>query len=351
MSSKLALSSRPTVRITVSVLTLALGLFSVPLAQALTFTVNYDSSVNNAPLGFKPALLNAVGFYQNTFSNPININLNVGWGTVNNQALSGGALGASSSFFVNYDYATVRTALSNVGAPGYLPATDPTNGRAIDVNTANAKALGLNTGGAPSDGGIGFDSTATWTFDPTNRAVTGAYDFIGVAMHEISEVMGRSSSLVPTCTGGNACSESLLDLFRYTAPGQLDLAGTNAYLSIDGGKSQINTFNGNQVIGDLGDWSASPEDAYNYSAGTNQLLNISAGDNTELTALGYTLAAPVPVPDSFILLLSALGLTVLIARRRRTAPERVSGYCKETPVASRKRVISFHGHKEPALAN
>ena len=318
MSSKLALSSRPTVRITVLALTLALGLFSVPLAQALTFNVSYDSSVSNAPSGFTSAFQNAVGFYQNTFSNPININLNVGWGTVNGQALSSGSLGASSSFFVNYDYATVRTALSNVGAPGYLPATDPTNGRAIDVNTANAKALGLNTGGRPnsSDGGVGFDSTATWTFDPNNRAVTGAYDFIGVAMHEISEVMGRSSSMVPTCTGGSTCNESLLDLFRYSASGQLDLTGTNAYLSIDGGKSQINTFNGNQTIGDLGDWAASPADAYNYSAGKNQLLSISGGDNTELAAMGYTLATPVPIPDSFILLLSALGLTVLIARRR-----------------------------------
>jgi len=318
MSSKLALSSfRPPVRNTVLALTLALGLFSVPLAQALTFNVSYDSSVNNAPSGFTSAFQNAVGFYQNTFSNPIHINLNVGWGEVNGQALSSGSLGANNSFFVNYDYPTVRSALSNVGAPGYLPATDPTNGRAIDVNTANAKALGLNTGGNPnsSDGAVGFDSSATYTFDPNNRAVTGAYDFIGVAMHEISEVMGRRSSLDPTCTG-NTCGESLLDLFRYTAPNQLDLAGTNAYLSIDGGKSKINTFNGNQTIGDLGDWAASPADAYNYSASKNQLLNISPGDNTELTALGYTLTAPVPIPDSSILLLSALGLTVWVARRR-----------------------------------
>lgn len=317
MSLMNVLLSHPRVRSALPALTLVLGLFSAPVAQALTFNVSYDASVGSAPTGFTPAFQNAIGYFQNTFSNPININLNVGWGEVNGQPLNSGSLGGSSSYFVNYDYATVRTALYNAGAPGYLPATDPTNGRAIDVNTANAKALGLKFGSTPngSDGGVGFDSTATWTFDANNRAVSNAYDFIGVAMHEISEVMGRSSSLVPTCTGGSACSESVLDLFRYIAPGQLDLNGTNAYLSIDGGNSQLNSFNGNSSIGDLGDNTGNTTDAYNYAVTSGQRLNISAADNTEMTALGYKAAAPVPLPGTFVLFLSALGLTSWIARR------------------------------------
>ena len=176
MSLMHVLLSQRRVRSAVPALTLALGLFSTPVAQALTFNVSYDTSVGNAPIEFTSAFQNAIGYFQNTFSNPININLNVGWGEVNGQPLSSGSLGGSSSYFVNYDYATVRNALANVGAPGYLPATDPTNGRMIDVNTSNAKVLGLNTysGAHSSDGGVGFDSTSQWTFDPNNRAVTNA---------------------------------------------------------------------------------------------------------------------------------------------------------------------------------
>jgi hypothetical protein len=317
MSLILAPTSRAALRKSTLALSIALSVASAPLAHALTFNVIYDASVSSAPFEFTSGFQNAIGYFQSTFSNPVSINLNVGWGEVGGQSL-GGSLGANSSYFINYDYATVRSALQNVAAPGYLPATDPTGGRLIDVNTANAKVLSLSTGGLGSDGSIGFNSASQWTFDPNNRAVSGSYDFIGVAIHEISEVMGRISSLVPTCTLGSGCSESVQDLFRYTAPGQLDLTGTNAYLSINGGTSQVNAFNGDPTRGDLGDWNGNTPDAYNYSAATGQLLPASAGDITAMRALGYTLATPVPLPDSALLLLSALGFTVWLARRRKT---------------------------------
>jgi hypothetical protein len=79
---------------------------------------------------------------------------------------------------------------SDQSAVASLPAIDPTDGRGELMSTAQAKALSLLNHNA-TDGFVGFDKTASWTFDPTNRAVPGKFDFVGVAEHEISEVLGR----------------------------------------------------------------------------------------------------------------------------------------------------------------
>ncbi|MHB1951239.1 MAG: NF038122 family metalloprotease [Acidiferrobacteraceae bacterium] len=300
------------------VLLVAVGLtFGVPEAHALTFNVTYDSSVSSAPAGFTTAFQDAISFYEQSFSNPITVNLNVGWGEVNNTPLSSGSLGESLSYGVGYDYASVRNGLVSNGSPGYLPTSDPTGGRTITVTTADAKALNLNTGQGPnaSDGAVGFSSGVSWTFDPNNRAVSGEYDFIGTAEHEISEVLGRQSGLDPTCTSGSLCPESVQDLFRYTSAGTLDLTGTNAYFSTDGGKTKINTFNGNSAVGDLGDWAGATTDAFNYQMGTGTEYPVTAGDITLMRTLGYTV--PVPEPTNAALLATALTVLVPVARNRR----------------------------------
>ena len=56
-----------------------------------------------------------------------------------------------------------------------------------------AKALGLVTANdSHDDGGFSFNRLATYTFDPFNRSVSGEADFIAVAEHEVSELMGRT---------------------------------------------------------------------------------------------------------------------------------------------------------------
>lgn len=286
-------------------------------AHALSINISYDTSVNSAPSGFQSAFQQAASFYETSFSNPITINLSVGWGEVAGQSLGSGTLGASSFYVIGKTYNQVRNAMLNAGAPGYLPASDPTGGRTIDVSTANAKALGFKLAGSPSslDGSVGFDNTANWTFDPNQRAQTGAYDFIGVAEHEISEVLGRASSLTPGCSG-SSCSESVLDLFRYTAKNTLDLSGTSAYFSMDGGSTKVNTFNGKANNGDLGDWSGQTVDAFNYAVGTGEELPVSSGDVQEMATLGYTVAAPVPEPSETAFLLAGLGLLGWRIRRK-----------------------------------
>ena len=296
-------------RLIAAALAMASGFLSAQ-AHALTFNVTYDSSVSSAPLGFQSAFQDAINFYQTSFSNPITINLNVGWGEVNGSTIGSGALGESSSNGIGATYIQVRNALSSVGAPGYLPASDPTGGRTIYVSTANAKAIGLGHLPPSTDGYVGFNNSVNWTFDPAQRAQSGAYDFIGIAHHEISEVMGRFSTL-----GWNNY-ESVQDLFRYTATGALDLSGRSAYFSMDGGYTKINTFNGSSSTGDLGDWAGQTVDAYNAFASSGQELPVSAGDLKMMASLGYTAIAPVPEPSEAAFMLAGLGLLGWRYRRK-----------------------------------
>ena len=101
-----------------------------------------------------------------------------------------------------------------------------------------------------------FSSVYPFTYDPNNRAVAGAYDFIGVVEHEFTEDMGRID-LFGADIGGTANSYSLLDLYHYTSPGVHTYTGTATnYFSVDGGTTNLDYFNTNPN-GDLGDWASS----------------------------------------------------------------------------------------------
>ena len=195
-----------------------------------------------------------------------------------------------------------------------LPVVDPYGGTKFVMSNAEAKALGLLAGNATGvDGYVGFNSTASWTFDPNNRAVAGAYDFIGIAEHEITEVMGRYG------LGQNGASSgrySPIDLFRYSSPGALDLTPANgAYFSIDGGNTLINTFNGTGG-GDLSDWKGNTTDAFNAFLSPGAMLPFSAGDKTLMDVIGYDPVA-VPEPASATLLTSAAASGFCVRRCRR----------------------------------
>src|SRR6476619_7471348 len=82
--------------------------------HALTFNLTFDSSVPAAPAGFLPAVNSALQFYQASFTDPITINLQVGWGTVNNQNMSPGALGQSLvNGQMGSSFGAVKSALTN----------------------------------------------------------------------------------------------------------------------------------------------------------------------------------------------------------------------------------------------
>jgi hypothetical protein len=262
-------------------------------ANALVINASYDSSVSSAPTGFKTAFQSAIGFFQSTFADPITINLKVGWGEIDGSTIASGALGQSETYLAGYySYGQVRNALiadrkssADTTAIGSLPAADLTGGRRELMATAEAKALGLRGSGS-TDGFVGFDATARWAFDPNQRAVSGAFDFIGVAEHEISEVLGRSADL-----GAISGSLEPLDLFRYSGLNNRALTpGSGQYFSIDSGFTNLASFNGANG-GDLGDWAGYTIDAFDAAAYSGVLLPISRADLTALDVIGYDLVA------------------------------------------------------------
>jgi hypothetical protein len=280
-------------------------LISTLSVQALTINVTYDASITNLANAaqVEAAFNNAAQMFQGAYTNAITVNIGVYWGSTG--PFSGGiGLGASSTALVgNPSYATLtnalraaRTSLADTNSCASLPAVDPAAGTVWWIPRAEAKVLGLL--GVPkndsvNDGDIGFASNLTYTFDATNRAVSGKYDFIGVALHELTEVMGHIYSL--NVGGGGFVP---FDLFRFTNSNahSYNTAATNAYFSVNNGTNVLKYFYTNINLGDIQDWqSSTPPDACDAFVSTGKQLFFSTNDTIVLDVLGYNLA-PVSAP-------------------------------------------------------
>lgn len=280
------------------------ALLSEP-ASALTFNVTYDASVTGSTnsASIQSAFGAATQILQTLYTNNSSVNLTVYWGPFG--PFTGGiGLGASSfSLHGNsgFKYPQVtnalmaaRTTVNDTNSVVSLPASDPTGGTSQWLVTRpQAKALGV-LGFSPNDlttdGSVGFATNVSYTFDPTNRAVAGKHDFIGVALHEMTEVMGR-------CTVGLAANFVPYDLFRFTNSGarSFDVNATNAYFSVDNGVTTLRLFYTNQNLGDIQDWkSGGAADSYDASVSSGKKTVLSYADLLSLDVIGYKLNYSLP---------------------------------------------------------
>ena len=284
----------------------------------LVINIVYDFSVNNAPNGFKVAIAAAVQYLESQFAAPITITIDVGYGEVAGQGLVSGALGESTTSLASFSYAQIKNALSayatssgDLSVSANLPANDPTNGGIFEISTAEAKALGL-LASSTLDGSVGFSSSLPFDYS-LNSVASGSYYFLGVVEHEITEVMGRISML-------NSNAFSVLDLFRYSAPGTESFVGAqSAYFSLDGGKSNLDSFNTNPG-GDFGDWAASAgNDAFVAFTHAGVVNAFSAADIAVMNTLGYAASsAPASTVPSVTAILDQPNTGVLNAGKTGT---------------------------------
>jgi Ca2+-binding RTX toxin-like protein len=256
----------------------------------MQININYDSSVASAPSGFTAAFEAAVQYFENLIQNPVTVNINVGWGEVQGIALAANARAENiENWPSGYSYAQVAAALNASGVPGAggLPATDPTRGGQFTMTSAQAKALNLMSANDPTtDGWIGFSSTASYDFNTSLNSwpKAGPYDFFGIAVHEISQVLGRQM------TDGLGGQYTPLDLFHYSAPGVRDLNAAAGYFSTDSGVTDLNDFNANTGWGDPGDWVNAHADVFDTTTYPGEPMPVTSSDITVMQALGWQLS-------------------------------------------------------------
>jgi hypothetical protein len=269
-------------------------------AHALTINVTYDLSVTN--IGTLAQVQTAFGAaaqtIQNLYTNASTVNITVyaaGAGPFTNGVDLGASFsqvtGSSTFKYLQMTNAlrAARTTVADSNSVASLPVSDPTGGTTNMWWVPRAEAKALNVLISPtspsSDGNVGFATNENYTFDPNNRAVPGEIDFIGVAEHELTEVMGRSTF------GLDSTNYVPYDLFRFTSSGvrSLDANGTGVYFSVDDGVTALKFFNPNDG-GDIQDWmSSTPPDSFDAFVSDSEQLTLSAADLTSLDILGYKL--------------------------------------------------------------
>jgi hypothetical protein len=336
---------RSRTRLAVSTILLLVMMAAGRTASALIINLTFDPDANLMAAGLtaaditnmKAACAYAAKQLTDRYTDPINVNIKVTATPGTND------LGSSLTFFDSVSsYNNLRAAFAadsktaddatTVGAGGsLLTGADPiTAAHGYNVARAQAKALGLRPDDMQNDGTFNFGGGQSWTYDPNNRQVAGKFDFIGVAMHEYTEIMGRTSIMGDTLGTGTP-QYCAFDLFHYTGAGVRGLNnGPGRSFSFDNGTSLLIAFNDGGNGGDLQDWAGPAPDSFNAAGPTNEQDDMTPVDLQTMDVIGYDRVASTPglVGNVSTRLPVGTGDNVLI-----------EGFTVQGPAGSTKKII------------
>ncbi len=317
-----------------------LGLGGIATANPIINLV-YDPTVTFSAAD-KATIQSAIDFYTSNITNDFMVTFAIGG--------QGPGGGASSIWFpdsgVSYNAyynalkaesspsdATRQAALASLGAGSHV--NNPVTGTpTIDMESTLAATLGV--GSQASDtfaqcGGLVANACTTISSSDLNASGSPVAALSGEVQHEFDEVLGTASALPNGGTGGVPSNPFAADLYRYGAPGVRSFAlnsstdepctGTpTAYLSVNGGVTNLDPYNNCNNGGDYGDWiyddGKQVQDAFGPSD-VAASLNLNSPEVALLDAVGYNFVTPtaVPEPSSIAFALAGLALIPLLRKR------------------------------------
>jgi hypothetical protein len=330
--------NRPTARL--NSIYLFLVLFSLPLLQSsananLVIKATYEKSITGmADSDEITTVVNeTLDIYDEMYTNDATVTLDF---TTANTGVAEGTTSTYSLPYTTYlDALTKDKQGDDTSFLKYIQPTpqmeNPVNENAkIKVTSADLRAIGI-AGAAPvsPSGGVNYDSVIALNFSELNITRDNPDDYKDdlqtVIEHEVDEALGMNSALN---TAGNnivgmpAGPIAPMDLYRYDINGNRSFTtnpGTQAYFSINGGKTDLQQFNQTPNL-DYQDWKSSNQ-AYVQDAVSTPGADpdLAAPELAALDVLGYNTAAPAPEPSSLLMFggLAVGGMAGLVLRRKR----------------------------------